>query len=240
MNDQFAFMVTSAINTKFGIFDTPTRLAQTLTTIESIKSFCPGAKIFLLEMSAITLNESQKQELSSHVDHVIDFNSDPAVTDLFNSTENWDVVKNVTEVMCFLQALDKLKKSSSFEGIERIFKISGRYYLNDDFDIDYYKNYSVKNHIVVKKSLESQFSFNLTQVKRQFMSRLWSWPTSLIDEIIDVYGQGLVFMQQRILDSGYVDIEHILYKFLDHQKIIEKDPIGVEGFLGPNGRKIKD
>lgn len=240
MAEKFAFMVTSAINTKFGMFESDVRLTQTKETIDSIKKHVPDAKIILLEMSAIPLTDDQKNTLISMVDNFLDFTSDPAVIDLFHSTDNWDVVKNVTEVMCFMQALDKLKNSDAFVGIDRVFKLSGRYHLNENFNIEYYKNYSVKSHIVVKKSYESQFSFNLTKVKRQFMSRLWSWPIGLLDEVIDVYRQGLIYMQERILDSGYVDIEHVLYKFLDHQKIIEKDSIGVQGFLGPNGKRVRD
>ena len=240
MTEKYAFMVTSAINTKFGTFDSNTRSEQTIKTINSIKRHVPYAKIFFLEMSAIPLTDGQKNTLTPLVDNLLDFTSDPAVVDLFHSTDNWDVVKNVTEVMCFMQALDILKSSNAFEGIGRIFKLSGRYYLDDNFNIEYYKNYSVKSHVVVKKSIESQFSFNLTGVKRQFMSRLWSWPTGLLDEIVDVYQQGLVYMQERILDSGYVDIEHVLYKFLDHEKVIEKDFVGVQGYLGPNGKRVRD
>ncbi len=240
MSEKFAFMVTSAINTKFGTFESDTRLQQTVETIDSIKKYVPDAKIFLLEMSAIPLTDDQRTKLVPMVDNMLDFTSDPAVIDLFHSTDNWDVVKNVTEVMCFLQALDKLKNSNAFDRIDRVFKLSGRYHLDDNFNIEYYKNYSVKSHVVVKRSFESQFAFNLTRVKRQFMSRLWSWPTELLDEIIEVYRQGLVYMQERILDSGYVDIEHVLYKFLDHEKVIEKDFVGVQGYLGPNAKHVRD
>jgi hypothetical protein len=72
------------------------------------------------------------------------------------------------------------------------------------------------------------------------MSRLWSWPTTLTDEIISVYSQGLNFIQERIMAGGYVDIEHVLYKFLDHNKLIELDAVGVQGNIGPNGAAVKD
>ena len=44
-----AFVVTSAINSKFGVFSPEQRLTQTLDTIKSIKAKLPTAKIFVME-----------------------------------------------------------------------------------------------------------------------------------------------------------------------------------------------
>ena len=72
------------------------------------------------------------------------------------------------------------------------------------------------------------------------MSRLWSWPTTLNKEIIQSYGNSLNYMFERITNGGYADIEHCLYQFLDRDKIIEKEPIGVTGNISPNGVLVKD
>lgn len=237
---KYTFLVTSALNTKFGIFDSATRLEQTLNTIKGIRNKVPSARVILLEMSALPLTADQRAILTEAVDNIVDFTSDEGVKSLYHSTDNWDVVKNVTEVMCFGKALKILKNAGQFDNTQRIFKISGRYQLSDDFKIDYYDQYSVQTNIIVSKSRGSQFDISLTQVPRQFMSRLWSWPAALTDEIIEVYDQSLLFMQERILDGGYVDIEHVLYKFLDHNKIIELDTIGIYGNIGPNGQLVKD
>lgn len=235
------FLVTSAINTKFGVFNSQDRLTQTLATVNRIKEKAPGSKIIFLEMAALPLTAEQSQKITESVDYLIDFTTDGAVQSLYHSTDNWDVVKNVTEVMCFGKALKMLHHDTDqLADSQRIFKISGRYLLSDDFDIDYYNQYNVQTNIIVSKSRSSQFDISLTQVPRQFMSRLWSWPTSLTNEIIQVYDQGLRFMQSRILQGGYVDIEHLLYKFLDHNKVIERDIIGIHGNIGPNGQLVKD
>ena len=237
---KYTFLVTSALNTKFGIFDSATRLEQTLNTIKGIRNKVPGARVILLEMSALPLTADQRATLTDVVDNIVDFTSDEGVKSLYHSTDNWDVVKNVTEVMCFGKALKILKNAGQFDNTQRIFKISGRYQLSDDFKIDYYDQYSVQTNIIVSKSRGSQFDISMTHVPRQFMSRLWSWPAMLTDEIIEVYDQSLLFMQERILGGGYVDIEHVLYKFLDHNKIIELDTIGIYGNIGPNGQLVKD
>ena len=239
--NQYAFLLSSAVNTKFGIFNSQQRLQQTLETVSSIRSRVPTAKIILIEMGGIPLTVEQENVLKESTDHLINFNHDPSVVELYNSTDNWDIVKNVTEVMCFSRALTTLYEHTDLlDNVQRIFKISGRYTLTDDFDINYYEQYKNHHHIVVSKCRSSQFPFNLTRVEKQFMSRLWSWPSTLTPEIISVYNQGLIYIQERILDGGYCDIEHMLYKFLDHDKIIEKDLVGVSGNIGPNGAEVKD
>lgn len=237
---RYAALVTSAINTKFGVYSSQQRLEQTLNTIASIRQRIPGCKVFVLEMAGIALAEQQQQTLTSAADHLIDFTGDKSVVDLYNSTDNWDVVKNVTEVMCFSKALGALASSQVVPTIDRFFKISGRYQLNDSFDINYYQEYKVKPCIVVGQSRSSQFPLAVTQVERQYMSRLWSWPAELTGSIIEVYNNSLNYMYQRLAAGGYADIEHCLYKFLDAQQVIEKDIVGITGNIAPNGVPVND
>jgi hypothetical protein len=239
-NQKFGVMLTSAINTKFGIYDSQQRLDQTIESIRSVRLHIPDAKIFLIEMAGIPLTEDQRTKLLAVADHLIDFTSDPSVTELFNSTDNWDIVKNVTEVMCFRNALEKLDNSGVIADLDRIFKFSGRYLLNEHFDIGFYEEYKNKNCIVISKARNSQFSFETTGVELQYMSRLWSWPTAINKEITTSYENSLNYMFERMTRGGYADIEHCLYKFLDRNKIIEKDPIGVTGNISPNGTLVKD
>lgn len=237
---KYGVVITSSINTKFGVYTPEQRLEQTLRSIGLAREKIPNCKIFLVETAGVALEEYQKEILTSNVDHLIDFTSDSSVVDLYNSTDNWDVVKNVTEVLCFPKALKTIMESSSAQGIERLFKISGRYLLNDNFDINYYEDYKVSPFIVVAQSKTSQFPFSVTEIEKQYMCRLWSWPTTLNSEIIEVYINSLNYMFHRLSQGGYADIEHCLYKFLDHQKIIEKGTIGVSGTIAPNGAPINE
>ena len=236
-----AVMITSAINSKFGVYPGDVRLEQTLATVASVKDRIPGAKIFLLEMTGVPLTNNQKNAISNAVDHLLDFTTDQNVTGLYNSTDNWDVVKNVTEVMCFGNALRALHKDANLIGeFDRIFKISGRYLLDERFDLGFYEDYKNKHCIVIGPKKESQFPYQVTQVEGQYMSRLWSWPASLTEEVIGFYDNALTYMYERLAAGGYVDIEHCLYKFLDPAKIINKSPLGITGALAPNGVPIKD
>jgi hypothetical protein len=238
--NNYAVLVTSAINTKFGVFTSEQRIKQTLATVTSIKHHIPGCKIYLLEMSGIPLKEDQKQILTNEVTGLLDFTGDPDVVGLYSSTENWDIVKNVTEVMCFNKALKTLWDSNQLNGIDRVFKVSGRYVLNDKFNIKFYEDYKNKTLIAIGAKKTSQFPYTVTLCRYQYMSRLWSWPTILTPEIIVAYDQILNYMYERLAAHGYADIEHCLYKFLDQAKLIEIPVLGLEGSIAPNGQLIKD
>jgi hypothetical protein len=233
-----AFMITSAINTKFGVFSAEERLQQTLETIHSIRARVPDVKVFLIEMSAIPLTEAQRAAFGPHVNKIVDFNDDQDVKDIFNGSENWDWVKNATEVMCFKQAVEILRDGGYFADVDRIHKISGRYWLGDGFLVTRY-NFNT-DKIFIKQQLPSQFPPGVTGVEKQYMSRLWSWPVALTDAVIKAYDDGFLYIAERIASGGYCDIEHMLFKFLPQEHIHETGVTGVCGNIGPNGQRVDD
>ena len=239
--NRYAVIITSAINTKFGVYTSDERLAQTLATIDSVRTRIPDCKIFLLEISGVSLTATQAKVLTEQVDHLMDFTTDPDVVGLYNSTDNWDVVKNVTEVMCFGTAVKRLSQDTgALADFQRVFKVSGRYTLDERFDIGFYDAYQNQHSMVIGTKQTSQFPFEVTQVEAQYMCRLWSWPTVLNAEVIAAYDNSLRYMYERLAAGGYADIEHCLYKFLDPAKVINRDVMGVVGNIAPNGAPIRN
>lgn len=232
------FVVTSAVNSRFGVYNPEQRLKQTLDTVSSIRSKVPDAKIVVMEVTGVPLREDQKSALVASSDVFLDFTDEEDVKSLYTSTNNWDVVKNSTEILCFGRALKLLKADGDFEGVDRIHKISGRYLLNDQFSVDIYQTMADK--IIISGRRPSQFPLAMTQQPWQYMARLWSWPKDLLDEVISVYDQGLAHFSERVSQGGYTDIEHVLAKFLDPQHVFEVSAIGIEGTIAPNGVAIKD
>jgi hypothetical protein len=231
------FLVSSAINTKFGVFDSLNRIRQTLDTISSIRRSVNNVKIILLEMAAIPLTEEQKLIFRPVVDEIIEFHSNPEVQSIYKD-KNWDIVKNVTEVTCFALALESLITDSKLSQSDRVYKISGRYSLNEKFNHSFH--YSCEK-IIVSKRRRSQFPFVLTGgIRYQYMSRLWSWPTILSPTILKVYKEGLIYIKNQIGRGGYCDIEHMLYEFLPEYQVLPVEFIGIEGMLGPNGSYVED
>jgi hypothetical protein len=232
-----AFIVTSAVNSKFGVYTPEQRLAQTLATIASVRKRVPGVKIIVTEICGESLNPAQEEALDAAADILIDFTSDPEVKAIYQS-DNWDVVKSTTEVMCFARALRMCLVDGDLKGVDRVHKISGRYLLNDDFNLGTYEQHV--DRIVTTRKHKSQFPFEVTGVELQYMSRLWSWPANITDQIIDVYSKGLTYIASRVSAGGYCDIEHMLYKYLPNELVTEVFPIGLEGAIAPNGAAVKE
>lgn len=232
------FIVTSAINSRFGVFKPIERLAQTIATVESIRKHVPDSKIVLMEVTGVPLTQEQSDILASVCDVFLDFTEEADVQALYNSTDNWDIVKNGTEIMCFGQALTLLAADGEFDGIDRIHKMSGRYLINDQFDSALYEQYPDK--IIIGRKHASQFQISVTDQSWQYMARLWSWPNSLLDEIITVYNQSWVHFNERLAAGGYTDIEHVLARFLPAEHVVEVDQVGVEGTIAPNGAAIRN
>jgi hypothetical protein len=234
------FIITSAINTRFGVYTPHDRLLQTVITIRSIKQKVPSAKIVLVEMAGIPLTDQQTKTLTHEVDVLLDFTDEDSVKSMYNSTDNWDIVKNGTEIMIFGAALKLLHGDDEFKGIDRIHKISGRYVINDMFDPLTYDQTDVADKIVLAAKRPSQFQRHITEQRAQYMSRLWSWPTAMLEDIIKFYEDALADFTYTVGIGQYIDIEHLLCKLLPANHIHELQNIGIEGMIGPNGQAVKD
>jgi hypothetical protein len=231
------FIVTSAVNSKFGIYSPEERLVQTVVTLQNIKFKVPDAKIIVMECAGTALTQTQSDTLESNCDLLLDFSRDPDVLAIYQS-DNWDVVKNSTEIMCFGRALRMCQDDGDFEGVDRIHKMSGRYVLNDEFDLSVYEQYL--DQIIIGPKHQSQFPFEVTGIELQYMARLWSWPSEQTERVTQVYEDSLAYIGQRVSQGGYADIEHVLYKFLPQELVQELPLLGVEGFIAPNGVPIKN
>lgn len=93
------FVVTSAVNSKFGVYSPAERTAQTVTTLRNIREHVPGSKIVVMECGGTPPTQEQLQLLGEHADLVLNYSTDPDVQAIYVS-DNWDLVKNSTEIMC--------------------------------------------------------------------------------------------------------------------------------------------
>ena len=231
------FIVTSAVNSKFGVYSPDERTEQTITTLKNIRERVPNAKIVVMECGGTPPTDDQIKLLVQHSDYLLNFSKDPDVQAIYIS-DNWDLVKNSTEIMCFARALRECAERGVFADVDRVHKMSGRYVLNNDFNLDIYEQYADK--IVIGPKYKSQFPFEITGIELQYMARLWSWPIAQNDRVIQVYDDSLNYIGERVAQGGYADIEHVLYKFLPPELVQEIPLLGVEGSIAPNGTAIKN
>jgi hypothetical protein len=233
------FILSSAINSKFGKFTPAERLQQTLDSIASVKQRWPSADICVVEMTGVPIPEEQIQIINAQTDYFFDCTREQEVIDIYNSTDNWDIVKNTTEVMCFTNVLTKLLETGAIAEYDRVFKMSGRYLLTENFDPAYYE--SVTDRIVMLERKHSQFPPEVTGGKQfQYMSRLWSFDAFLLPYIKDTYLDMFNHMSERLNNKGYIDIEHLLFHHIDVGLVENIGMLGVQGNIAPNGVGVSD
>ncbi len=236
------FLVTSAINSRFGVFDPKKRLQDTLGTIQSIKDRAPEQPIIVLEMCADELDENQRVQLKENVTGLVEFGDMPDVKNIYK-VENWDIVKNMTEMLCCGRFFQHMQANEIMPEIERVFKVSGRYKLNTDFDL---RDYGTTSFVFSSKRT-SQFAPEITgndpDDNFQYMSRLWSFPRDRLSWVVNGYANMLTEMVTRLNAGGYIDIEHLLYRTFRTEKTgetVERAKVGIEGQIAPNGQQVRD
>lgn len=231
------FLVSSAIHTTHGIFTPEQRLKQTIETCKSIKSRCP-AHIMIIDGGDKDLSDDEKKELSPHIDTFVSFCDSPQLKNIL-VIPSQDIVKNMAEIMTFGTMFEQLLENGEYKNYKRIFKMSGRYTLNDTFNYD--THYNAMGKIIIRGPFTSQFPSSVTgNVIFQYMSRLWSFDSELLPEIAQVYRNMFANMNQVLSSGGYIDIEHLLFSHLREDLIQRISKIGVEGNIAPNGNGVSD
>jgi len=178
------------------IFTPEERLSQTLNTLKNVRDKIPNSIIILLEGSNISTEFMHT--LYNHVDHLILYSYDPKINFYVNNPN-----KSFGEVYKLLSVVNKLQKYD----FDKIFKISGRYYLNGNFNINNFTNEYISGKIIGDT----------------FFTTLYSVPKK---ELIDYKNILELFLINK---NYYIDIEHHIYSFYKNLKNI--DVVGVEGFF---------
>lgn len=231
------FLVSSAIHAKHGVYDTQTRLEQTIETCKSIRNKC-DAEIVILDGGYQDITKEERDVLSQYIDKFYTF-SDAENIQQLQQVPNHDIVKNMIEIIMYGSFFDKAMEDGWREKYKRIFKMSGRYTLNDDFNYD--KHLQATDKIIVRGPFTSQFRPETTGgVSLQYMSRLWSFDAFLLPYVRDLYTDMFNHMSERLSAKGYVDIEHLLFHHIDPILIENIGKLGVEGNIAPNGARVSD
>lgn len=249
---KYAFIITSAINSKFGSIAKDQRMSETIETIKSINECVPTADTYLIDMCGDPLTDEQKSILAPLVTMISDYSSDPQVQKIY-ALPSQDIVKNLTEMICFGNFLTRdTLGDGMWNRYDRIFKISGRYRLNSNiFTINDYqvgfpgiKKPEYANKMIFSGIYNSQFDPAVTgnppDRNYQYMSRLWSFDPTLIDVIRSAYEKMVTNMIERLNAGGYIDIEHLLFKHMPYEHTAIKTPVGLTGGIAPNGMVVND
>ena len=142
-------------------------------------------------------------------------------------------MRSQAECFSFMSFLDWFKQQN-ITG-KRIYKISGRYTLTDNFIVD---DDSYKDAFVFSDALESWMPKeiqNIAGANKLFRLRLWHMDYNLLD----TFERELPVILRDCIDYG-IDVEHSYWKHLHKYRVIELDKIGVKGIIAPSGEYIDE
>lgn len=195
------------------IYTSEERYKQTLKTIESVKKYIPDAYIVLIEGSV--LNTEMETGFKNMVNMYINYSTDK---DVYNAVN--DVHKSYAEGVTILKFLE----SNEFKNlnVENLFKISGRYYLTDSFDINEYMN------ICNCFKPIAQGSYQYSNLER-YHPVLYKIHKTSLDDYKNIF---IKYSTQMF--NVQVDMEAFLCQYMKNNvKLLDR--LGVEGNIAVNG-----
>jgi hypothetical protein len=214
------FIITSTINTNWGLISSNDRYLQTLDTISSIKQKDNTATIILIDNSTQPLGDEQYDLLVKQVTYFLDIgNRKPCIE--FNKNG----AKGAGEAYMLLVALDLVKQLNLTP--KRLFKISARYKLSNEFNINFYD--TVTNKYVFKTRNTNEYGLV------SLHARLWSVCGSLISNMKELVSQSLY---KHIAEA--TTIEEAMFKIIDKDLLVEVEQIHCEGIIAPWNQLIND
>lgn len=217
INKKNLVIITSVINTSQNklsytktrsIYTHEQRFKQTCETIQSIKKYIPNSFIVLLECGNIC--ENYKKILKDECDIFINYNINKTINNIVH-TSIYKGYSEITVISAFLNDND-----ISF--FDSMYKISGRYCLNNNF---HYNNYN--NELNCFKTINSKKIMSGIHTSTVF----YKITKSSFLEYIEALKQ---YKLQVLKGSA---IERIITTRIKNIKIVE--PLGVQGNMSVNG-----
>jgi hypothetical protein len=211
------FIVTSTINTNLGLIDPNTRYQQTLETINSIRQKVDDVAILLVESSLHPLPTDIKKIIVDQVDFFLDLGSRNCLQLLGKNG-----VKGASELYILMVALDFIKNHNILS--KRIFKISGRYSLTDQFDQQIYND----NKYIGKYIFRKRGRYHDNEPDCFLHTRFWSFDRALLDETYQLLSNTMLTSLTK-----NITIEEAIYQNINFEKLVELSTIHCQGYIAP-------
>lgn len=260
---KFLFLVGSSIRhfhaEEYSAYKEEERFQQTLKTIESIKEKVPNSYILLFECSSSPIDDKQRDTFKNECDLFLEFHNEPVMMQIYENLEKrpeaFTYGKSLLETRGLLNALYVIQKHNLFNDSQRVFKLTGRYLLNEDFDIKDYETKFLENKYVIKKydylpqelenfdgkELENIYAY-LYGAKGTMVTGLWSFDRTLFSETVEALEKSFTYLEQMIQYTAGTDIEHALYRFISHKNVLGIYNLGltvIKGMSGDNGGSFR-
>jgi len=208
-------LITSVINTPNtplsysktrSVFTREERFQQTMKTIQSVKKKIPNHTIMIVECTDFT--EEEKDYFENECDYVLNlWERKELHSNIFGLS------KSLGEGTMTIEALKYINKQM-FQ-VNNLFKICGRYWLNDDFDYNIYNN----DKLVFKK-----IDGNINNVFTSFYKITHDKVNVLLEFLIN----SQQYMKQLI---GYEHLFGYYLKYINYNNVLFIDKIGYQGCI---------
>lgn len=230
------FLVTSGIhgpNGRSGSISVEQRIDQTVATAQSIRQRVDNAEIYLLEGGKYPLDLDLRNKFKQYYSDILDYSSSSFVSFAHNNvdlnTQDITVIKGPCETWMLLETVKLINARDPV----RIFKISGRYYLNNSFDLE--AHHSATNRYLFKDKLDGLpwYGPNTGRIHSpyQYSTRLYSFCGNMLSQVVNNYSTLLNRFMDIYAKNDYIDLEHLTYLTLNPNQISTIPTIGVEGIF---------
>ena len=230
------FCIISAIKNDYGAFSYKQRVEQLFGTIISIKKYAPNSDIALVDCSEEPLPQELTEELFKHIHFYCSCSGSDIIQFLKHNSKDDSEERaekkafgEIIGMINFLQLLKQINKK-----YKRVFKIAGRYQLNNNFNLSFHE-LQQKNIVILKRMRwYNELILRL---------RLWSFDYSLVDDMLKLFND---ILNKTISDGIHFGslptIELSVYKHFTSAgvNINEVDVIGVEGYFGTFGSRLNE
>jgi hypothetical protein len=210
MPSRNVFVISSTINANIGYVNPRDRFRETLETIESIRRYSKDSLILLIDNSTLRLESNLESIIQKTADFYL-YVGDRKLAIEFNKNG----VRSAGEAYLFLVALDFIEKNIK-EDIYRVFKISGRYKLTEEFDITEYQEERYKGMYCFRK--------NGSEEDVCLHTRLWSFCYTLKSDV-----KSTIQKCFKTIFDKQINIEEALFLHVEKSKLIMKEKIHCEG-----------
>ncbi len=191
------------------IYSKKERLLQTQGTILSIKKYSPTSQIFIFEAGK-TNYENHFKDLANGYFYL---GNNPIIKLCINSK-----FKGLGEIAIVYKAIHVIKNIKNINDYRLFFKISGRYMLNANFNIENWNSNT----------------YNFLEKEKSYSTRLYALPLSKLLKF-----KILLIVSIPFLLIG-VSIEKILHTLISKDKVNSIKTLGVSGLVAVDGVIIKE
>jgi hypothetical protein len=216
------FIVTSALKPKIGAYSFLERYEQTIACLDCLLYRVPNATIMVCDMSLSENSFSELEQVRKRCHFFMDLSNDDDMKKLSSAG-----LKSHAETLMLHKALIFVKNNLVLSEYDRIFKMSCRSMLTDEFNINAHEK---KGKYVFAKRVPTWMSPPILDASYSLTTRFYSMCVSLVDDYMEI-----LIKNFNSFNSG-LDAEHAHFVNMNKEYLIELDTLGGYGFVAGHGK----